>query len=167
MRWPTHQAAAVVCAIALHLPAAGVGAALVGATVPDVLDQRISGLGLGRRGRQRLFNRIHRGSTHWFGWWFALFALVLAVPMPAEARALLSGLALGGLSHVGLDMLTPQGVPLTPFSRKGRYSLGLCRTGGLGEYAFLAALCGIACLTLGDDALRLARNALHGNLFLP
>ena len=55
-------------------------------------------------------------------------------------RAVLFGAAVGGLSHVVLDMMTPQGIPLLPFSRRNRFSLHLCRTGSLGEYAMIAAM---------------------------
>ena len=51
MKWITHQATAVAAALALHLPAAGVAAACVGAVMPDVLDQRMAGLAPTRRGR--------------------------------------------------------------------------------------------------------------------
>ena len=143
MRWVTHQVAAVAAALIIHLPPAGIAAAFVGGVLPDVFDQKIAGLS---RDRQRAFNRVHRGVTHWFGLWLGVLALSLVAPpgLPAEWFALWRpvcfGLALGGLSHVVLDMLTPQGVPLLPFSRRNRFSLRLCRTGGLGEYIFLAAM---------------------------
>ena len=68
-----------------------------------------------------------------------------------------TGLALGGLSHVVLDMLTVQGVPLLPFSRKNRFSLKLCKTGGVGEYVFLACMLAATWLFLRDTALEMAK----------
>ena len=80
MKWITHQATAVAAALVLHLPVAGVAAACAGAVLPDVLDQRMAGLAPTRRGRQKLFNAIHRGTTHWFGWWLVLCAAAFALP---------------------------------------------------------------------------------------
>ena len=75
-----------------------------------------------------------------------VFAAVLLVPREGEylLRPVCVGLAVGGLSHVVLDMLTPQGIPLLPFSRRNRFSLKLCKTGSFGEYAFLATM--IVCM---------------------
>lgn len=157
MKWITHQTAAVGAALALHLPVAGIAAACLGAVLPDMLDQRLAGLAPTPRGRQRAFNRIHRGTTHWFGWWLALFLTAVLLHLPPLARAVLTGLGFGGLSHVVLDMLTPQGVPLRPFSRQGRFSLKLCATGSVGEYCFLAAMALAIWFFEGRDLLHLAR----------
>ena len=168
MKWITHQTAAVAAALALHLPLEGVAAACVGAVLPDVLDQRVAGLAGGKKTRQKVFNAIHRGTTHWFGWWLALLlaALVASAPaLPPAWRGVPPGLGLGGLSHVLLDMLTPAGVPLLPFSRKSRISLHLCATGSLGEYCFLACAAGAVWLLKGEDLLRLARQLGRGWLF--
>ncbi|MBQ3060788.1 MAG: metal-dependent hydrolase [Desulfovibrio sp.] len=165
MKWITHQTAAVGAALALHLPPVGVAAACLGAVVPDMLDQRVARLAPTPSGRQRMFNRIHRGTTHWFGWWLALFLAALALPLAPPAKALLSGLAFGGLSHVLLDMLTPQGVPWHPFSRKGRFSFKLCTTGSIGEYCFLALLLAAIWFFLRYDALALLRRVADGRVF--
>ncbi len=166
MKWLTHQSAAVAAALALQLPPAGIVAACVGAVLPDVLDQRLAGLAGSKRARQRVFNRIHRGATHWFGWWLVLLLAGMVLPLPPVERAALLGVGFGGISHVILDMLTPQGVPLQPFSRKGRFSLKLCSTGSLGEYCFLAAIVAAAWLFLGEDVLRLVRHVGQGRFFL-
>ena len=165
MKWITHQAAAVGAALALHLPPAGVAAACGGAVLPDVLDQHLAGLAPTPRGRQKVFNRIHRGATHWFGWWLALFLAALMLRLPPLELAVLTGLGFGGLSHVALDMLTPQGVPLQPFSRKGRFSLKLCATGSVGEYCFLAAIVLAVWFFMGRDLLHLVRRLGHGGFF--
>lgn len=138
MKWITHQTGAVLGALALGLPWPGIAAAGAGAVFPDVIDQKISGLAATRRGRQKIFNKIHRGPSHWFGWWLLLLA-VLAV-WPPLARDAAAGFVFGALSHIALDMLTPQGVPLRPFSRRGRLALPVCSTGKAGEYVFLALL---------------------------
>ncbi|MDR1659712.1 MAG: metal-dependent hydrolase [Desulfovibrio sp.] len=165
MKWVTHQAAAVTAALALDLPPAGVLAAWGGAVLPDVLDQRLSGLVLTPRGRQRAFNRIHRGATHWFGWWIVLFAGAMAAHISPPLQVMLAGLGFGGLSHVFLDMCTPRGVPLRPFSRAGRFSLNLCSTGGLGEYCFLACVVAAALFFLREDALCMALRLTRYGLF--
>lgn len=165
MKWVTHQVGAVGLALALHLPPAGVAAACLGAVVPDMLDQRVSRLMPTARERQRLFNRIHRGTTHWFGWWLFLFLGVLVLPIAPYLKAMVSGLALGGLSHIVLDMLTPQGVPWHPFSRKGKVSFKLCTTGSLGEYCFLAGMLAFICLCLRPDAVHLLHRVAAGHFF--
>lgn len=165
MKWITHQATAVAAALTLHLPAGGLLAACAGAVLPDVLDQRMAGLAGSARGRQQAFNRIHRGTTHWFGWWAAVFAGALLLPLTPAARAAATGLGFGGLSHVILDMLTPQGVPLQPFSRTCRFSFNLCSTGSFGEYCFLAGVVAATWFFLGTDVLRVVRRLGQGVFF--
>lgn len=147
MKWITHQAGAVVGALALAMPAAAIGGALAGAVFPDILDQKISGFA--GPGRQKLFNKIHRGASHWAGWWLALFPCAAALPFSPLLRDALAGFAFGAMTHVLLDMLTMRGVPLLPFSRRHNLSFQLCSTGQSGEYIFLAALLAAAsCLLL-------------------
>jgi inner membrane protein len=165
VKWITHQATAVAAALVLNLPPAGVLAACAGAVLPDVLDQRIARLAGTGRGRQRAFNRIHRGATHWFGWWVALFLGALVAPLTPAMQTTLTGLGFGGLSHVTLDMLTPHGVPWQPFSRSGRFSLNLCSTGSPGEYCFLACVVAAVWFGMGEDLLRLVRRMGQGGLF--
>lgn len=140
MKWITHQTGAALGAMVLGLPAHGIAAACAGAVFPDVIDQKLSGMGRTRAARQRLFNKIHRGASHWLGWWLAVFLAPFFVDMPMLARDALSGFGMGAASHVLMDMLTPQGVPLTPFSRKGKLAMPICSTGHMGEYVFLATM---------------------------
>lgn len=113
----------------------------MGAVLPDLIDQARSAAAPAKK-RQQTFNRLHRGSSHWFGWWLALFLLLLALPLPPLARDAGAGLFLGGLVHVGMDLLTPRGVPMLPFGRKARLALPICSTGSLREYLFLALIIG-------------------------
>lgn len=141
MKWITHQAGAAIGAAALGLPAAAIALSVAGAVWPDILDQRVSRLaGSSRKDRQKMFNRIHRGASHWFGWYAGLLLVISACPLPAAARDCAVGFALGAMSHVILDMLTPQGIPLLPFSRKGKLAAPLCITGHWSEYLFLAVM---------------------------
>lgn len=146
MKWISHQ----ICALGL---AAGAGASLpllagvgLGAVLPDRLDRLLASF---YRNKQRGWGKVHRGPTHWFGWWLALawagwrLDLLLA-PLPARplaVQSLILGLGLGGLSHILLDMLTPKGVPLLLFNRKSRLSLNLVTTGALSEKIFLLLFC--------------------------
>lgn len=154
MRWLTHQAVAVGAAFSLGLPAVGVSAAWAGAVLPDVLDQRWAAL---FRDRQRAFNRIHRGATHWFGWWLAVWALGLAGALSGPLASVAAGLGFGAFSHVVLDACTTAGVPLVPWTRRDRWSLGLCRTGGVGEYLFLALAVALFWVLEHRELLALAR----------
>ncbi|MCQ2444151.1 MAG: metal-dependent hydrolase [Mailhella sp.] len=133
MRWATHQAMSVMAAFAIGLPAAGIAAVWAGSVFPDVIDQRSAAASFFRQSR---FNKTHRKSSHWFGWWLIPLAasrLGLLGPLPDAA---LEGFALGCLSHVLLDMCTTKGVPLLPFGSR-RASLKICSTGGVAEYAIL------------------------------
>lgn len=177
MKWFTHQSLAAASAIALGMPVAAVGGAVAGAVLPDVIDHRVAALS---PNRQRAFNQIHRGASHWFGWYVALLLAALAAPefMPGLLSGLksagllhgslgkvgqgvlasvMAGVAYGALSHVLLDMCTPSGVPLTPFSRKNKISLNLCSTGSLREYAFLAVSLVVLALLSGDRLRELGR----------
>lgn len=156
MRWVTHQVGALSAAFWLQLPVAGIAAAWFGGILPDVFDQKLAGL---FKNRQQGFNRVHRGLTHWPGLWLGfLFAALLCLPPEGKmlTRPVCVGLALGGLSHVVLDMLTPQGIPLLPFTRKNRFSLKFCKTGGAGEYAFLALMIVCMWLFLRDNIMTTA-----------
>ncbi|MBQ9405949.1 MAG: metal-dependent hydrolase [Desulfovibrio sp.] len=166
MKWITHQIGAVSLGLAWHLPLPGLAAICAGAVLPDMLDMRIAGLAATRAGRQRLFNAVHRGGTHWMGWWLALWIGALSVSgLPDMLRELALGLGLGGLSHVFLDMLTPAGVPLLPHARRPAVSLKICATGSLGEYCILALIVGAAWFFLRDDILSLARRLHRITLF--
>lgn len=138
MKWITHQTGAVLGGLVLGLSPLGVIAAGTGAIIPDVIDQSVSSLG-GRR-RQKVFNRIHRGQSHWFGWWLLLFLAPMLLELPRLLAESMAGLALGGLSHAGLDMLTPRGVPFLPWRGSLRLALPICSTGRIGEYVFLAVM---------------------------
>lgn len=158
MKWITHQTGAVAAGLALQMPLLAVGAAFAGAILPDVLDQSISRMGRNKKQRQKIFNRIHRGNSHWFGWWLGLFIVGAAAPLSPVCKALCAGLAMGATSHVLLDMLTTQGVPLLPFTRKNRVSLSLCSTGKMGEYVFLAAIVAVSACFMGEDLAAAAMN---------
>ena len=133
MKWITHQTAAIGAALVMQLPLEGVIASCVGGVLPDKLDMRIADM---TPNRQRTFNRIHRGTTHWFGWWLAIWAWSLTGQLGPLPDAVVGGFGFGALTHVFLDMCTTHGVPLLPFAKK-RFSLKLCSTGSLGEYALL------------------------------
>lgn len=153
MKWITHQTGAVFGALALSLPLPGILAAWLGAITPDLIDQRISAVGCTRKKRQKIFNKLHRGASHWFGWWLGLFLLACALPWPVLARDILIGLFAGILSHIMLDLLTPRGVPLLPFTQKFRVALPICSTGALTEYLFLTAMLIIGAFLYGGGLL--------------
>jgi inner membrane protein len=102
------------------------GLAVVGSLLPDI-DHPKSWAGKRMRPLSTAWARVlgHRGVTH------SVFAvavccwLLLRHGLPA---ALAAPLAVGYLSHLGADLLTPGGLRLAwPF--RGTWSLPLCRTG--------------------------------------
>ena len=158
MKWITHQTGAVSLAIALQSPLLVIAASAMGAIAPDVMDQKISRLGRSRKQRQKIFNKIHRGNSHWIGWPAIALLLTMTYCPGGLAKDLLIGFALGAASHVLLDMLTPQGVPLLPFSHKSRLSLKLCATGSAGEYLFLTFLVAATIFAYGDVCAQCLEN---------
>ncbi len=146
MKWFTHQAVAMSAAVAAQMPPMALGTVFVGAVLPDIIDQRIAAL---TRNPQKTFQCIHRGASHWYGWYlvcflFGLWGTYADVPAFMGTKGvrdnlllLCLGLGFGGLAHIVLDMLTPMGVPLLPFVRRKRLVLPVCATGSLGEYIFL------------------------------
>lgn len=156
----------------MGLPPAALAGVAAGSILPDVLDMALARLLVFR---QLAFNRIHRGATHWFGWWLALLVAGLvqlkpvAVALHLDARAVpwalglvpeatlfALGLGFGGLAHVLLDFCTVMGVPVAPWTRKHMVSLNLCKTGSLREYAFLAATLALFGVLAREDLLNIA-----------
>lgn len=159
MKWITHQCVGLGCAAALGLPLPALAGVAAGTILPDVLDQGMARVLIFR---QAAFNRIHRGATHWFGWWLGLMLPVLAGGTAASVlpfdALLLHGLGFGGLSHVLLDMATVYGVPVAPWSKKRRIAFKLCATGSLREYLFLAAFVAAMVFLFGERLLAPFRN---------
>ena len=139
MKWVTHEAIAVGGAYLLGMPPIGLAGVLAGSVLPDFLDQGMARLLVFR---QLAFNHLHRGPTHWFGWWLALFVAVIlqtgSFARGDDISLFVLGLGFGALMHVVLDMCTESGVPVAPWSKKHMVSLKLCKTGSLAEYGFLA-----------------------------
>lgn len=157
MRWITHTGVAVAVAAALGAPAGLVAGVAAGSVLPDVIDRAVAGK------NQQLWRKIHRGTSHWWGWYAVLVvaALVLGEEAQAVFRDMLGaldglpremilflrqgaadevllGLALGAGSHVALDALNPSGVPVWPFRAKPRIGVGVVSTGTWKEYTLLA-----------------------------
>ena len=134
MKWITHQTGAVAAGLALQMPLLAVGAAFAGAILPDVLDQSISRMGRNKKQRQKIFNRIHRGNSHWFGWWLGLFIVSAAAPLSPVCKALCAGLAMGAThnarSAASALHAQKQGLALSLFHRQNggiRFSGRHCR----------------------------------------
>ncbi len=144
MKWITHQLVAVGTAIVLEMPPIAIAATFFGSVLPDIIDQKISRWS---SNPQKTFNSIHRGLSHWFGWYALLYCFAeyafanprsFGIDVGKEVLHILSGLGFGGLFHILLDMCTPSGVPLSPFKLKRRATLKLFSTGSVQEYMFLA-----------------------------
>lgn len=176
MKWITHQACALTAATSLGLPPVAVAASLVGAVLPDMIDFFRAGRG---PKRQKRFNQVHRGASHFWGWyclaliffgvasfWPGLWTELLqalaatglfsrqAVELLHEGGLLAAtGLFFGALIHIAGDMLTPSGVPYLPGHWSKRYSLKLFSTGSVQEYLFLAGLCAVYAFFFHDVLL--------------
>lgn len=160
MKWITHEAVAVGLACLAGVPPVGLAGVLLGSVLPDMLDMGLARLLIFR---QTAFNRIHRGATHWFGWWLPPLVVALLQykgfsQIPADVLFVL-GVLFGCLIHVLLDMCTTMGVPVAPWTRKHMISLKLCSTGGLREYLFLAAFVVLFGFLAHDDLMKLVAEA--------
>ena len=95
----------------------------------------------------------HRGLTHSA---VAVVGLVALLLHAGYRQAEVSALAVGYLSHLAADMLTPQGLRLAWPLRK-TWGLPLCRTGSPMEGIIVALLvCGVAWRFFAHDTNRLA-----------
>lgn len=66
MRWFTHKSVALAAALSAGASLPLLAGAALGSILPDAADMAIAG-----RNRS-LFQRIHRGTTHWAGWYLLL-----------------------------------------------------------------------------------------------
>lgn len=148
MKWITHEAVAVGTAFLLGMPPVALAGVAFGSVLPDVLDQSMARALVFRN---LAFNKLHRGVTHWFGWWLVLLFTGLLQPQQVNLTLFITGTALGGLIHVALDLCTVGGVPIAPWSKKHMISLKLCKTGSLQEYFFLAAASVLFLLIAWDE----------------
>lgn len=150
MRWQTHFAGGALAGAALGaalqgslLAAAGVGA--LAALVPDV-DTPGSKLGSAVRPVSAAVNAVagHRGPLHSLAA-AAVFAFLVGQAWKAAGLGVLAPLAAalvalaGFLSHLALDALNPQGVPLFwPFGK--RVGVPVARTGSVLEWPLAAVM---------------------------
>lgn len=119
----------------------GLTLAVAGALLPDI-DHPRSWVGRRMRIVSRPLSAIvgHRGFTH------SLLAIGLGVWLlraQGVARPIAAPLAVGYLSHLGADLLTPAGLRLG-WPLRQTYALPLCRTGSAREVLIVAALIGWA-----------------------
>lgn len=144
MRGSTHALAGALIGVALtgrgslDVTALATVAGAVGALLPDLDHPRAA---LSRRvgivsAPVRLFFG-HRGATHGLAAVFTAFALSLCLVPDLRLYGLAA--ALGYASHVALDGLTVQGVPLLWPSRR-RWRLLRLTTGGIIERLFAAGM---------------------------
>ena len=135
-------AAWLAAAPLLHLPtldAASLGVAVAGSLLPD-LDHPQSWVGRRTRPLSTVVAATlgHRGVTHSA---LAVVGVVLLLAQGGARRGIEAALAVGYLSHLAADMLTPRGLRLAwPLRRT--WSVPLCRTGSPMEALIVLALLG-------------------------
>ena len=69
MQWFTHKTVTLAGALAAGAPTIGLVGALIGSILPDMADTALAG------GNQQRWRRLHRQTTHWFGWYLGIVAL--------------------------------------------------------------------------------------------
>ena len=163
MKWFTHKAVAIAGALAAGAHPGAVVAVMVGSVLPDMVDTAIA------RGDQKVWRRIHRQTSHWYGWYLILILLGFTLPMQQITADILRAthlsfpgfsthdlarigtfgndliiwVGIGGLIHILLDALTPMRVPLYPFGGKKRFGINIVSTGTWRETVFLFVALGI------------------------
>ena len=166
MKWFTHKAVAVAGALAAGAHPAALFAVMIGSVLPDMVDTAMA------RGDKKVWRRIHRQTSHWFGWYLVIIILGFLIPtqrivldllrathikfpgLSPSALAQVSGIGndllvwvgIGGLIHVLLDALTPMRVPLYPFGGSKRFGINLVSTGTWRETIFLFVALGAIAL---------------------
>ena len=116
---------------------AGLGLAALGAVMPDI-DHPQSWVGRRARVVSRPLARAvsHRGVTH------SLLAVALGIVLLRAHRSLCAPLAVGWLSHLAADLVTPRGLRLAwPLRR--HWAIPLCRTGSPREIVLVTLV--VAC----------------------
>lgn len=141
---------------------------MIGSVLPDMVDTAMA------RGDKKVWRRIHRQTSHWFGWYLVIIMTGLSYPEPQRIVLDLLrathitfpgvspcgagagqrhrpticsfGWAFGGLIHVLLDALTPMRVPLYPFGGSKRFGINLVSTGTWRETIFLFVALGAIAL---------------------
>ena len=135
-------AAWLAAAPPLHLPALDIrylGLAAAGSLLPD-LDHPQSWVGRRTRPVSSAIAATlgHRGVTHSA---LAVLGVVLLLAQAGSRRGTEAALAVGYLSHLAADLLTPRGLRLA-WPLKQSWSLPLCRTGSPAEALIVLALAG-------------------------
>lgn len=150
-------AAWVAAAPLLHLPPLDptyLALAVAGSLLPDI-DHPHSWIGRRTRPVSTAIARAlgHRGLTHSA---VAVVGLVVLLLHAGLRQGPVSALAVGYLSHLAADMLTPRGLRLAwPLQRS--WGLPLCRTGSPMETIIVIALvCGVAWRFLQHGTIRIA-----------
>jgi inner membrane protein len=111
--------------------------AVAGSLLPDV-DHPKSWVGRRTRPVSTMIARVlgHRGITHSA---LAVALLVVLLLHAGYRRGAVDALAVGYLSHLGADMLTPRGLRLA-WPHRRIWALPICRTGSAAEPAIVVAL---------------------------
>jgi inner membrane protein len=124
--------------------ALALGAAVAGSLLPD-LDHPSSWLGrrLWPVSKPLALLLGHRGLTHSLLAVVGGLMLIRAMEPGTILSRLVEPLAVGYLSHLAADALTPAGVPLL-WPWRQRFALPVCSSGGLMEMAAVAAILGAA-----------------------
>ena len=180
MKWFTHKAVAVAGALAAGAHMGEMVAVLVGSVLPDLIDTTVA------HGNKKIWRRIHRQTSHWFGWYILLILLGAAfhlqdiniellhtanITFPGISRdtlrtisaygnTLIIWIGVGALIHVLLDALTPMRVPIFPFNGRRRFGISLISTGTWQECVFLVAAVGAIALQF-DKARDILEAVLH------
>lgn len=133
-------------------------AAAFGALLPDI-DHPQSWAGRKMRAISIPLSAVvgHRGITH------SLLAVAIAVAglLVWGLGTMTAPIMIGYLSHLVADGLTPSGVPLLWPNRR-RFTVNLCRTGGIVELALVAAIAAVGGWAVGIDLTQIPRARFPG-----
>ena len=153
----------IVAAPLLHLSPLDpveLGLAVAGALLPDI-DHPSSWVGRRSRPVSTVVARLlgHRGVTHSA---LAVAALVALLMHHGYSRDITAALAVGYLSHLAADLLTPRGLRLGwPFRKT--WGWAICTTGSAAEPIIVVSVCLLAaCVFLQTPDSRHPMRTVHG-----
>lgn len=142
MKWFSHRLTTGGAAIVLGGGPIGAILAYAGSTLPDVLDGKPppESLFFGEW-RKRQWQKHHRGTTHWVGWYLIGMAALWWYSRSHHWPLLLklNWLFAGAIGHLVGDAMTPGGIPVMPWKNGPRATLNLFKTGSPLEYLFVLA----------------------------
>jgi membrane-bound metal-dependent hydrolase YbcI (DUF457 family) len=141
MKWPSHQATAMVTAMAIGFDFMETLCVVLGSVFPDSVEMSIAG-----RNKYK-WRKIHRKFFHWWVTYAVYIIFIATFFQNILIMQLTAYFAVGAYFHIIGDAFTVMGVPFfKPDDR--RIAIGLFKTGSKEEYKFTTIYVGTVVLLM-------------------